>query len=391
MASSVGRTSRIQVVADFGAVLPSVLAFRFSKRDKNILFLERESLHVPSSLEGLEFFRASLKALIDFTDGLGRKTGDKVKNILVALPNDAVIRSVPRQVRATRPHPNLPTSQEELKALWKRISSPETMGQFMENGTLNHYEPISYELESIELDGYPLENSYGASGKELSVSFIATFWPRSYREVVEKIKPAVHSSNLDFMPRIEALRSYFLFCEGSNASGIFLDIGFRDSLILVFKDGIIAASSIFPFGAGNIMRSIGEHFKLTADNARVIYGQWIRGEADAGVAGRLDKIATRQIELWERESSFFLGKIAKHHVLNPNIYCTGWGSTLPILLAELSEPKWREHWSSGSGEVSVLFPREQISKIFCNNSIFKTPDDSVLFALVLRMMQKDIK
>ncbi|OHA02051.1 MAG: hypothetical protein A3H71_01765 [Candidatus Sungbacteria bacterium RIFCSPLOWO2_02_FULL_48_13b] len=377
---------RISVAVDLSRASAKFLAFRFDARAKTVNYVDHQTSTWGGKPDALEAFIHGLEVTGHFIDSVGQE--GQIGSILLSVPNSLLILEA-RQFRFVRPEPSRAVTAAELSELWQQVRSAPADSLLPQGLTAHAYEIFPPVAEEFHLDGYLLSGKISGEGREVSAAAIIAAWPVECVEALSHFRKRFADVEIKPIPELDVIRGYIHLRQGSQASGVAIDIGALDSTLILLSRGVIEDIWVFPFGSVDVTEAIARELGVTFEEAESFKRQWSSGVLDDDRRSRVEKAAAFPIEYWKREWGSLLATRAETTVIAPTIYLLGRGAFLPSVVGALGDGDWLELFSSGrGGEATILLPRELKDRYFPGWP-FDDAGDAVLFSLVSRIIQED--
>ncbi|MBI3627946.1 MAG: hypothetical protein HY220_04375 [Candidatus Sungbacteria bacterium] len=362
-----------------------LVAFCLSKHEKTAELILHEQFDLRPEVDDVRLFQESLRALEAFLRRISLILKE-VREIHISLPYSAAQADM-YEFKMTRANPAASITPEELALYWKSAKRAAARSYQDESEPFAHFPP---ELDHISLDGYRLLHNVAARGKELAFSITLSAWPRMLEEELDHFKIRYPHLPIFLYPRISSIHESVHFELGIDASGVVFDIGEYASGLLFYQGGVLAFERVFQFGGADLRRIVGKYFRLPEKSVAVLLSQWQEGRLLPETIKKLQEAMARTLDFWKREWQQALLEASKTVVVTPRFYVLGRYASLPVWSAALQDPDWHAAFAAGSeAEVSILHPTDTVSAHF-SGWPFHSPEDTVLFSLVSRIIQKEM-
>lgn len=374
---------KLYIACDLNVSHLRMIAFEFSPKEKKIRFISEKGIEMISGRQDTEVFNKACSEIAAFEHTL-LGASSRVGSILVSLPYEFASFEA-NEYLLQRPDPGRLVGPEEIANVWREIENEARQETKKENKKGNQG-LLSQEIHEISIDGYPLVKYFSTAGKEIAMEVLSSHMDEALFAQLKKIK--ITLPEIEFVPRAFLAFDYFLFHTGKEASGVLFDMSEKNSLAMVFQNGRMVRFKLFPFGVAQINEIIRTNFGGSLGDANVMRHQWARRITDNDTSTRLRMLSEAPIRYWKGEWATFLEEVSQKFVVTPHFYIAGEGALIPSLPAELSHGSWLSQFSDVRAvEITTLFPGEKEAKYFPSWP-FKTPEDTVLFSLVFRMIHK---
>ncbi|OHA00849.1 MAG: hypothetical protein A3C11_03170 [Candidatus Sungbacteria bacterium RIFCSPHIGHO2_02_FULL_49_12] len=374
------------IAVDISRSSVKIVAFRFDPRASEISYIDHQKVSLPAHADKLDNFIRALAAVEDFLDETIRHREIALKSVSISVPN-AILASEVREFHFTRPHPTAGITDKELREVWVRLCSQAAPTLLPQGLSENSYEIFTPEAERITIDGYTLTGNLSGMGKEIMIATLVSAWPAEFHAAAEKLKNVFPKIRFLFIPEVVLIRDYVVLRRGPTVSGVALDIGGRDTTMLLFDHGVLEDLWVCPFGGQDVSHAVAKEFSISFVDAEMLKRQWVRGVLDQKTAEKLAAVTERVVDFWKREWGGLLVARAATAAILPQIYFMGRGALLPRITTAFSDSEWLETFSAGvASDVQILLPGAE-EKEFFPGWPFEDAGDAVLFSLVSRMIR----
>ena len=187
-----------------------------------------------------------------------------------------------------------------------------------------HFE--SFEIIEKKINGYEINDFKGYKGREIEFSAFTTFFKKDYLEILKKLNIEI----IKIDTGIRAMNNFLM----KEKSGMILDIGGKDTRVLIFKNGKIKNSKEFKGGSNIFSLKVMDVFGINRNLARTLKEEYIEGKLSPEVSLKIRKIFLKESKIWHND----LWRTLKGSKEVPGIvFLIGGGSLIPEIRETLKE------------------------------------------------------
>ena len=200
---------------------------------------------------------------------------------------------------------------------------------------------VNSALVNIEIDGYPVTNPLGFKGKEVVVQLYTAFAPMIHIGALERTAKELDLDLLAVAAEPFAVsRSVIGDDPNASMSAILMDVGGGTTDIAVINEGGVQGTKMFGIGGRaytkSVERNLGVSF-LQAEELKLSLGtDKIPEKKESQVEAALRKT----LEVWTSGVELALGEFTQLDHLPYRLLLCGGGSSLEMLMRELSSTNW---------------------------------------------------
>lgn len=188
-------------------------------------------------------------------------------------------------------------------------------------------ELISANLNSFQVDGYPVQNPLGLTGKEIAVEIFNTYTSLQKLPFLENL-----ISDLGFLQAEIVFQPYALSSlikhSDTNSNIVIIDIGGKITEISIIRKGIFNGSKTFVLGSRVFTGRLEQKLGLDFPQAEEIKIKYCQGKVSADMAEKIRTILKDDLAIWLSAVKLVLEKT--NFFVNEILLC-GQGSNLPGL------------------------------------------------------------
>lgn len=200
---------------------------------------------------------------------------------------------------------------------------------------------VNSALVNIEIDGYPVTNPIGFQGKEVVVQLYTAFAPMIHIGALERTAQELDLDLLAVAAEPFAVaRSVIGDSQSANLNVILMDVGGGTTDIAVINDGGVQGTKMFGIGGRAYTRSVEREVGVEFDNAEKLKLAVGTGKIPANREKQVEAALTKTTKVWIDGVELALSDFDKLDHLPHRIYLCGGGSSLKMLMDQLSQSEW---------------------------------------------------
>ncbi len=341
-------------VLDIGTDLIKVLIVRREGPDGRILGVGREP-QAPATMSGgaiadLEAVMQSCNTALEAAENMARTVpgqvvvgiaGELIKGFssTIAYPR----ASSKTRVRSGEIHNMLQMVQRRaLREAQHLLEMERSYGQL--EARLVHSA-----ITNVRVDGYPVTNPVGFTGKNLELTVFNTFAPMTHIDAVETV---VRELDLELAAAVAQPYALARACANEEIwaeGGLFVDVGGGTTDVALLRDGGVEGTRMFNLGGRAFTRRLALAFGLSYEEAEARKLRHSEGLLSAEQHRQVSELLTADAEVLLQGLAMSVKELSRGERLPTNIYLCGGGSLLPELTLEMAKNTW---------SASLPFPRE---------------------------------
>src|SRR2546428_1307728 len=353
-----GDYSRHFTVLDIGTDLIKVLVVRRDGPDGEVLGVGREP-QGPAAMSGGAI--ADLESVIQSCNRALEAAEDMAKTV----PGQVVVGIAGELIKGFSSTIAYPRENPKSRV---RSGEMSTMLQMVQRRALREAQHLlelerSYgQLEArlvhsaittVRVDGYPVTNPVGFTGKNLEVTVFNTFAPMTHIGAIETV---VRELDLELAAAVAQPYELARACANEEVwaeGGIFVDIGGGTTDVALIRDGGVEGTRMFNLGGRAFTRRLALAFGLSYEEAEARKLRHSEGLLSAEQHRQVSDLLGADAEVLLQGLALSIKELSRGERLPTNIYLCGGGSLLPELTLEMV----KNNWSAG-----LPFPREPLGR-----------------------------
>lgn len=264
--------------------------------------------------------------------------------VLCGLSGEAV-KEFYTSVRFSRENSDLPLTERELEKLAakiKEISFMEIEKDLTEvtGSAEREAEIINTRLAGFKVDGYPLSEPFGFTGKLLEVALCSAVSPATYLSRLKAVLKSLKLPPAELVGHLAAAAAVLKQVEGANFNALLLDIGGEKTDVAVVFGGAVIGSRTFGIGGAHFTRSLKDKFLLeekVAEGKKLAYS---RRELPSEESEKIKEALDPPLNFWRRGLEVALADFSGVKTFPDKVWLWGGGSLLPEILSSLQSFPW---------------------------------------------------
>jgi cell division protein FtsA len=204
-------------------------------------------------------------------------------------------------------------------------------------------------ITNIRVDGYPVTNPVGFTGKNLEITVFNTFAPMTHIDAIDTV---VRELDLELAAAVAQPYALARACASEETwaeGGIFVDVGGGTTDVALVRDGGVEGTRMFNLGGRAFTRRLALAFGLSYEEAEARKLRHSEGLLSAEQDRQVSELLTADTEVLLQGLALSIRELARGERLPTNIYLCGGGSLLPELTVEMVKNRWA---------TGLPFPRE---------------------------------
>ena len=341
-------------VLDIGTDLIKVLVVRRDGPDGEVLGVGREP-QGPAAMSGGAI--ADLESVIQSCNRALEAAEDMAKTV----PGQVVVGIAGELIKGFSSTIAYPRENSKARVRSSEIS---TMLQMVQRRALREAQHLlemerSYgQLEArlvhsaitnVRVDGYPVTNPVGFTGKNIEVTVFNTFAPMTHIDAIETV---VRELDLELAAAVAQPYALARACASEETwaeGGIFVDVGGGTTDVALIRDGGVEGTRMFNLGGRAFTRRLALAFGLSYEEAEARKLRHSEGLLSADQHRQVSELLTADAEVLLQGLALSVKELSRGERLPTNIFLCGGGSLLPELTLEMV----KNNWAAG-----LPFPRE---------------------------------
>jgi cell division protein FtsA len=200
---------------------------------------------------------------------------------------------------------------------------------------------VNSALVSIAIDGYNISNPVGFQGRDVLVQLYTAFAPLIHIGALER---TAHELDLDLLAvaaePFAVARSVIGNDPNASMSAILMDVGGGTTDIAIVNEGGVEGTKMFGIGGRAYTKSIERDMSIDFENAEDLKLSLDGHKIPEHKKGQVVTALRKTLEVWLSGVELALGEFTKLDTLPHKILLCGGGSSLDMLIQELSTTNW---------------------------------------------------
>lgn len=200
---------------------------------------------------------------------------------------------------------------------------------------------VNSALVGIEIDGYKVTNPIGFQGKDVVVQLYTAFAPLIHIGALERVATELDLELLAVAAEPFAVsRSVIGDNSGTTMSAILMDVGGGTTDMAVVNDGGVQGTKMFGIGGRAYTRSVEREMDVDFDKAESLKLGLASNQTPSDKRTEVEKALQKTLDVWIKGVELGLSEFdLVDHLPNKILLCGG-GSSLDLLVHELSSTDW---------------------------------------------------
>lgn len=200
---------------------------------------------------------------------------------------------------------------------------------------------VNSALVGIEIDGYKVTNPIGFQGRDVVVQLYTAFAPLIHIGALERTAQALDLDLLAVAAEPFAVsRSVIGDDQSASMSAILMDVGGGTTDIAVLTDGGVQGTKMFGIGGRAYTRAIERDLNVEFSTAEELKLGLSSGKVPQNKRAAVEGALGKTLSVWIGGVELALGEFDKLDNLPHRILLCGGGSSLNLLVDELTQSDW---------------------------------------------------
>ena len=281
------------------------------------------------------------KALSDAEE----QAGVSVRTAIIGIAGE-LVKGTTTTVRVSRKSPSEQIDIDEMERIIKlvqgRAEARAKQQVSVELGSKDvELRLVNSALVSIEIDGYPVTNPIGFQGKDVVVQLYTAFAPMIHIGALERTAQELDLDLLAVAAEPFAVaRAVIGDNQGANLSVVLMDVGGGTTDIAVINDGGVQGTKMFGIGGRAYTRGVEREIGVEFDQAEKLKLALGSGKMPPAREKTVEAALQKTVKVWIDGVELALSDFEKLDHLPHRLYLCGGGSSLQMLMDQLSQSDW---------------------------------------------------
>ncbi len=270
--------------------------------------------------------------------------GEQPQLTVIGLSGSAV-KEFYTAVRLTREVAETPLAEKELKETVQKVKEASFIE--IEKGLTEVFgstdleaEVVDTRLASFKVDGYPLKEPFGFTGKVLEITINCTVSPANNLEALRTVLKRLKINNYRLEGNLSALTSLLVSYQSPEINALLIDIGGQKTDIGVVFGGVLIGSRTVGLGSDHWTRLICDRLHLTYDAAEKRKNDFISRHPGGSNDPEIGQTLQDFLGLWLSGLEVALADFSGVKTFPGKVWLSGGGSLLPDLATRLQAFPW---------------------------------------------------
>ncbi|MDQ3123388.1 MAG: ethanolamine ammonia-lyase reactivating factor EutA [bacterium] len=200
---------------------------------------------------------------------------------------------------------------------------------------------VNSALVSITIDGYVVSSPLGFQGRDVEIQLYTAFAPLIHIGALER---TAHELDLDLLAvaaePFAVARSVVGNDPNATLNAILMDVGGGTTDIAVLNDGGVEGTKMFGIGGRAFTRSVERDLSTDFEQAEILKLAIDSSKLPAHKKAQVTDALKKTLEVWVSGVELALSEFTKLDHLPHRLLLCGGGSSLDLLMDELSQSSW---------------------------------------------------
>lgn len=270
--------------------------------------------------------------------------GGRPLKVICGLSGEAV-KDFYTSVRLSRENADVPLLEKELGKLAEKIREvsfleierelTEVTGSAEREG-----EVISTRLANFKVDGYPLSEPLGFTGKVLEVALGSAVAPATYVSRLKSVLQKLKLPRFEMTSQLAAVTSFLKKSEGSDFNALLVEVGGEKTDVAVVFGGNLIGSRTFGLGGAHFTRTLREKLSLKEGEAEEKKLAYSRRELAPEEMEKIRGLLAVPLNFWLKGLEVTLTDFSGVKTFPDKVWLWGGGSLLPDIAKALQAFPW---------------------------------------------------
>lgn len=257
-----------------------------------------------------------------------------------------LVKGITTTVRFARKDPSRPLDMPEMEKIIglvqdRALKKAKTQLAWELGGKDVEVRLVNSALVSITIDGYAVSSPLGFQGRDILIQLYTAFAPLVHIGALERTANELDLELLAVAAEPFAVsRSVIGNDPNANMSAILMDIGGGTTDIAVLNEGGVEGTKMFGIGGRAYTRSVERDLSTDFEQAETLKLAVDSNKIPAHKKAQIKEALQKTLDVWMSGVELALGEFTKLDHLPHRILLCGGGSSLEMLMDELSQSNW---------------------------------------------------
>lgn len=274
-----------------------------------------------------------------------QQAGVSARTVVIGIAGE-LVKGTTNTVRVVRKDAEKPLDIEETEKIIKAVQSKAEANARKQlawelGGKQVEIRLVNSALVGIEIDGYKVTNPIGFQGKDVVVQLYTAFAPLIHIGALERTAQELDLDLLAVAAEPFAVsRSVIGNDSSGNMNAILMDVGGGTTDIAVITDGGVQGTKMFGIGGRAYTKSVEREMDVAFDHAEALKLGLANETTPKEKAEKVENALEKTLDVWIKGVDLALGEFELVDHLPQKILLCGGGSSLDMLVHELSSTDW---------------------------------------------------
>ena len=245
-----------------------------------------------------------------------------------------------------RPEPQSEMDMKELSQIMQRVQARamdrEKKQLIWETGNQElEVKLVNSAVVSMHVDGYPVTNPVGFTGREFKIQLYTAFAPLVHIAALEK---TANELDLDLIAvaaePFAVSRAVTPADNDSQFSAVLIDVGGGTTDIAVVNEGGVEGTKMFGIGGRSFTQTIANDLDVDFAAAEKLKLKFSSGKLEGGQRDKVLEAIKKTLDVWLSGVQLTLSEFRSLDHLSSRVLLCGGGASLSTLVNTLSEGSW---------------------------------------------------
>jgi len=277
-----------------------------------------------------------------------QQAGVSVRTAVIGIAGE-LVKGTTATVRVSRKNADKPLDLPEVERIIKLVQERAQVKAKKQlawelGGKEVEVRLVNSALVGIEIDGYKVTSPIGFQGKDVVVQLYTAFAPLIHIGALERTAQALDLDLLAVAAEPFAVsRSIIGDDQSASMNAILMDVGGGTTDIAVITDGGVQGTKMFGIGGRAYTRAIERELNVEFKTAEELKLNLGRGKLPQNKEAAAEDALGKTLSVWIGGVELALGEFDKLDSLPHKLLLCGGGSSLSLLMKELTDGDWYTH------------------------------------------------
>lgn len=273
-----------------------------------------------------------------------QQAGVSPRTVVIGIAGE-LVKGTTSTVRVVRKDAEKPLDIEETERIIKAVQSKAEANARKQlawelGGKQVEIRLVNSALVGLEIDGYKVTNPIGFQGRDVVVQLYTAFAPLIHIGALERTAQELDLELLAVAAEPFAVSRSVLGNHSGNMNAILMDVGGGTTDIAVINDGGVQGTKMFGIGGRAYTKSVERELDISFDHAEALKLGLTNNTTPKEKSQRVQDALEKTLDVWIKGVDLALSEFELLDHLPQKILLCGGGSSLDMLVHELSSTDW---------------------------------------------------